>query len=211
MKLLFAHGWGFDRHVWDPLTRLLSDRPQAIDDRGYFGAPHAPDIEGQCLAITHSFGTMRVLADPPPALVGIVAINGFERFTALPGKPGVAGRVVDRMLRRFGESPHEVLADFRRACGCDAPFGEIDPAPLHADLLRLRDARPPLPHVPVVVLNGGQDPILPPEMRGAVFSGCDVRRLEHEAAGHLLPIENPHLCAQAIRGALAALGEVWHE
>jgi pimeloyl-[acyl-carrier protein] methyl ester esterase len=148
---------------------------------------------------------MRVLADPPPGLAGLVAINGFERFTALPGKPGVPVRVVDRMLRRFETDPRAVLTDFRHTCGCDDPFGEIDEAPLRADLLRLRDARPPLPQVPVVVLSGGRDPILPPNMRASVFAGCDVRRVDHEAAGHLLPLEHPELCAQAIRGALDAL------
>lgn len=205
MKLLFAHGWGFDRHFWDQLAALLPEWPHAIDDRGYFGAPHAPEVEGPCLAVTHSFGTMRLLADPPPGLLGLVAINGFERFTARPGKPGVPLRVVDRMLRRFDSNPGGVLTEFRRTCGCEEPFGEIDASPLRADLLRLRDARPSLPHVPVVALGGGRDPLLPAEMRAAVFTGCAVRRLEHEAGGHLLPLEDPGLCAQAVRGAAEAL------
>lgn len=205
MKLLFTHGWGFDRRFWEPLAALLRDWPHAIDDRGYFGAPREMRIEGPCMAVTHSFGSMRVLADPPPGLVGLVAINGFERFTALPGKPGVALRVVDRMLRRFGEDPRGVLAEFRRACGCHEPFDQIDVAPLHADLLRLRDAQPLLPSVPVVTLNSGQDPILPVEMRAATFAGCAVRRMEVEAGGHLLPLHDPRLCAQVVRGAMDAL------
>lgn len=205
MKLLFAHGWGFDRHFWNPLIGLLPEWEAAADDRGYLGAPLAPEMDGPCLAVTHSFGTMRVLADPPPGLVGLVAINGFERFTALPGKPGVPVRVVDRMLHRFETAPHAVLAEFRKTCGADESFGEIDPAPLQADLLRLRDARPPLPRVPVVAVHGGRDPLLPSDMRAAAFAGCDVRRLDHETAGHLLPLENPELCAQAVRGAVDAL------
>ena len=205
MKLLFAHGWGFDRHFWQPLAALLCEWPCEIDDRGYFGVPDRPEIEEPCLAVTHSFGAMRVLANPPAKLAGIVAINGFERFTAFPGKPGVPLRVVDRMLRRFDENPGGVLAEFRQACGCQEPFGEISVTPLHADLLRLRDAQPPLPRVPVIALHGGRDPILPPQMRGTVFSGCDVRRLLHEPAGHLLPLEAPELCAQAVRGAAETL------
>lgn len=205
MKLLFAHGWGFDRHFWDPLVALLPDCECETDDRGYFGAPHVPAVDGPCLAVTHSFGTMRVLADPPPGLAGLVAINGFERFTALPGKPGVPVRIVDRMLRRFEADPRAVLAEFRKTCGAEEPFGEIDAEPLRADLLRLRDARPPLPRVPVVVLHGGHDPLLAADMRAAAFEGCEVHRLDLAAAGHLLPIENPTLCAQAVRGALDAL------
>lgn len=205
MKLLFAHGWGFDRHFWGPLAALLPEWEHAIDDRGYFGAPYAPEIEGPCLAVTHSFGTMRVLSDPPRSLMALVAINGFERFTALPGKPGVAVRVVDRMLRRFDSDPRAVLAEFRKSCGSEDIFGDIDPEPLRTDLLRLRDAQAPSPRVPVAVLQGGQDPILPAEMRAAVFAGSDVHRIDHEAGGHLLPLENPELCAQAVRGAAGAL------
>lgn len=205
MKLLFAHGWGFDRHFWEPLAGRLGAWPHVIDDRGYFGSPHEPEAEGPCVAVTHSFGTMRVLAAPPPGLAGIVAINGFERFTALPGRPGIAVRVLDRMLRRFAITPREVLAEFRRNCGSDASFGEIDAAPLNADLLRLRDAAPPLPRVPVLALHGSADPLLPPEMRAACFTGAQVSRLDHAGGGHLLPLEAPALCAAAVRGMIEAL------
>lgn len=207
MKLLFAHGWGFDRHFWEPLAALLPQWAHAIDDRGYFGTPAALQIEGPCVAVTHSFGTMRVLAAPPPGLAGIVAINGFERFTAVAGRAGVPLRVLDRMLRRFGMEPHAVLAEFRRTCGSEEPFGEIDPALLQADLLRLRDAAPPPPRVPVLVLHGGRDPLLPAAMRETVFAGpgLDVRRLDHAEGGHLLPLEAPALCAAAVRGMVEAV------
>lgn len=203
MKLLFAHGWGFDRHFWQPLTALLAEWPHLIDDRGYFGAPFDPVAQGPCIAVAHSFGTMRILAAPPPGLAGIVAINGFERFTALPGRPGVPVRVLDRMLRRFETDPRAVLAEFRRTCGAGQDFGAIDAQSLHADLLRLRDAAPPLPGVPVLVLHGGADPLLPADMRAASFAGAHVRRIDHAAGGHLLPLEAPALCAAAIRGMIA--------
>lgn len=203
MILLFAHGWGFDRHFWKPLAALLSDVPQVFDDRGYFGDPQAPSIEGPCIAVTHSYGTMRVLADPPPGLAGIVAINGFDRFTSIPGRPGVPMRVVDHMLTRFELDPRAVLASFRASVGCDEPFGEIDAEILRADLKRLRDAQPALPRVPVLAIQGGRDPLLPEAMRRAGFASDEVRRLQHDAGGHLLPMEAPELCAMAVRGMLA--------
>ncbi|PNU02181.1 alpha/beta fold hydrolase [Novosphingobium guangzhouense] len=207
MKLLFAHGWGFDRHFWTPLAALLPEWTHEIDDRGYFGAAHAPAVEGPCIAVTHSFGTMRVLAAPPPGLVGIVAINGFERFTAVTGRPGIPPRVLDRMARRFATDPRGVLAEFRKTCGASEAFGEIDAEPLAADLLRLRDAAPALRDlpgdVPIVAVHGGADPLLPPDMRAATFAGSRVHRIEHAGAGHLLPVEAPHLCAAAVRGIMA--------
>lgn len=200
MKLLFAHGWGFDRTFWAPLIALLPECETVIDDRGYFGTPAEPLVEGPCIAVTHSFGTMRVLSAPPPGLAGIVAINGFEHFT---GEPGVPVRVLDRMIRRFETDPRAVLTEFRRSVGCTEPFGEIAPEPLAADLLRLRDVSAPLPHVPVLAIHGDADPLLPPAMRAAAFVGADVQRID-VAGGHLLPLEAPEQCAAAIRGMLAS-------
>lgn len=205
MKLLFAHGWGFDRTFWKPLADLLSDLPQVIDDRGYFGSPKSETVNGPCLAVTHSFGTMRVLAEPPTGLVGIVAINGFDRFSARPSRAGVSLRVLDRMLRRFSEDPRAVLAEFRRQCGADADFGEIDAALLREDLLRLRDEEAPLSSAPVLSLQGGRDPLLPEAMRRQVFSNAPARRIEFAAGGHLLPLEVPELCAEAVREMIGAL------
>lgn len=200
MKLLFCHGWAFDRHFWDKLAALLPDWGHVCDDRGYFGEPRELSVEGPCIAVTHSFGAMRVLAAPPPGLSGLIAINGFDRFTAIPGRSGVPVRVVDLMLRQFDRDPRAVVEEFRRRVGCDESFGEISPTALRADLLRLRDARPPLPAVPITVLHGARDPLLPPAMREASFAGARPCRLQHETAGHLLPLEDPLLCAQAVRG-----------
>lgn len=203
MILLFAHGWGFDRHFWEPLAALLSDLPHAFDDRGYFGDPAAPQIDGPCIAVTHSYGTMRVLADPPPRLAGIVAINGFDRFTAIPGRPGVPMRVVDLMLSRFEEDPRGVLSSFRASVGGEEHVGDINVEALHTDLKRLRDAQPGPAKVPVLAIHGSADPLLPEKMRRAGFAG-PVSRMEHQGGGHLLPLEAPQLCAMAIRGMLPA-------
>lgn len=202
MKLLFAHGWGFDGGFWAPLAKLLPEWPHAIDDRGYFGSPLIAAPPEPCLAVTHSFGTLRVLADPPPGLAGIVAINGFVWFTR-PG--GVPRRVVERMLRRFETDPRGVLADFRRTCGCHAPFGPIAAEPLQIDLLRLRDEAAPPPRVPIVSVQGAHDPILPAAMRTDEFADPAAARCEHPAAGHLLPLEDPEFCARVVREAATAL------
>lgn len=205
MKILFAHGWGFDHRFWEPLAALLPEHEHQFDDRGYFGEGHAPAIEGPCLAVTHSFGTMRVLYDPPPGLTGIIAFNGFDRFSARTGRAGIPVRVIDRMLRRFTEHPEDVLTEFRRSCGNEAPFGTVFPDPLREDLLRLRDGECPSPHVPLTSVQGRQDPLLPREMRDSVFPRGSVKRVGH-SAGHLLPIEDPAFCAEAVNAMIGALG-----
>lgn len=204
LTLLFCHGWGFDASVWDPLCELLDDYPQARDDAGYFDAAAAPEVPGPVLAISHSFGTMRLLADPPPGLAGLVALAGFERFTVASDFPGAPFRVVDRMVSAVAQEPETVLADFHARLGSTPPTGTPDAARLQADLVVMRDAdlRPQAAElgVPILSLQGERDPILGVAMRETVFAGVPgVMRRTHPSAGHVLPREDPLWCAQAIR------------
>lgn len=204
MILLFAHGWGFDRSLWEPLAALLPEWEHAFDDRGYFGRPATPHVDGPCWAITHSLGTMRVLRDPPAGLVGVVAINGFSRFAVSEAGPGVPRRVIARMLSAFQVDPARVLATFRAECGVDGDFPPIDATLLRQDLMVLRDGNATPPAVPMLSLEGARDQLLTADTRAAQFPRADVRRLVHPDGGHLLPIEAPEWCAQAIRAALPA-------
>lgn len=206
MILRFLHGWGFDAGFWAPLAALLPEWPGAADDRGYFGEPRALADDGApCLIVAHSFGTMRALQGLPAGCRGLVAINGFDRFTAAPDVPGVPLRTLDRMIARFADAPDAVLDDFRRRCDSEAPFGAIAPGPLHADLLALRDddrrADSGRAGIPILSLQGALDPILPPALRARVFAAAaQAERDEHPAAGHLLPLTHAPYCAGAIRG-----------
>ena len=204
MILLFQHGWGFDATFWQELAGLLPEWPAQFDDRGYFGTPKTPEPTEPCVLIAHSFGAMRALAAPPTGCRGLVAINGFDRFTARDGQVGVSPRVVQRMLSRFDSDPVTTLEDFRRRCGTDGPFGHPDAARLREDLLALHDgdeteksAR--WPH-PLLSLQGAHDPLLPLPMRSEVFSETSqLERLTHPAGGHLIPISDAPYCARAIR------------
>jgi len=167
-------------------------------------------MDGPFLAVTHSFGTMRLLADVPPNCRGILAINGFDRFAASQGFPGVPIRMVERMISRFDEVPEAVLADFRLRCGCDTAFGAIDAARLLDDLVALRDGdhrdKTARCGLPILSFQGAHDPILPSAMREAVFaSAANCQRQNHPTAGHLLPIEDPATCAEAISAFMESL------
>ncbi|WP_374410268.1 alpha/beta fold hydrolase [Novosphingobium colocasiae] len=207
MNLLFLHGWGFDRHLWDALRPLLPQGDHAVDDRGYFCAQHRPEITAPCLAVTHSFGTMRLLDDPPAGLVGLVAINGFSRFARSEAGPGVPRRVIAQMLAGFDADPARVLRQFRAGCGVADAFPAIDAAMLRDDLVMLRDGTAPTATVPVLSLEGGRDHLLDPDTRAAQFLGTGLERREHPDAGHMLPLTHPAWCAQqigAFAGALAS-------
>lgn len=196
MKIALLHGWGFDAGVWEALVPLLA--PMLAGeitrmDRGYFGA--AVEGERPDLMIGHSLGAMllaRRWGDVP-----LVAINGFDRFC---GTDAVAPRVVARMVKRFGQDPAKVLADFRAAIAAAPAPAMASPARLGEDLALLGDETPaPAHRAPVLVLQAGDDPLLPPALRAGAFAGASERvAAVCPAGGHLLPLTRAAWCARAI-------------
>lgn len=216
LSLIFYHGWGFDASYWDALAALLPEYPQQRDDAGYFEAPATPEPDGPYLAVTHSYGTMRLLAAPPPTpvgrkgLVGLVAISGFDRFTATDDFPGTPFRVVDRMVGAMAQVPETVLADFHMRFGSTAPSGVADFDRLQADLVGLRDGdmRTAAGQIgaPILSLQGEKDNLMAVGLRETAFASVGgVMRRTHPDAGHLLAREDPAWCAQAIRDFAATL------
>lgn len=208
MKLLFVHGWGFDAGLWDAVIAHLPDADVARVDRGYFGAETLPDIAGPCLAVTHSFGAMALLADPPADCRGLLAINGFDRFAQSACAPGVPRRVLDRMLARLDGNPNAVLGDFHARLGSRVPRGEPETSRLRRDLLSMRDGdcreTTAQWNGPIVALDGMDDPLLPDATRTAQFDRA--ARLERATVrgGHLLPLTHPALCAARIENMRGA-------
>ena len=201
MILRFLHGWAGSASVWSAVIALLPDFDCCADDRGYFNPPIAAD-EGE-IAIGHSFGTMRALAEPH-GMRALVAINGFDCFTARPGYPAAAPRVVDRMLTRFDQDPQALVATFRASVG--APHTPLlrDPAALRADLAAMREldlrART---KVPVVSVQAADDPVVPAAVHPHLFGAAPVvERIDVATGGHVLPETAPELCAHAIRRAI---------
>lgn len=204
------HGWGFDAAIWSELVRLLPEFDFALADQGYFGSPATARPEAPCIAVTHSMGAMLVLADPPPACRGLVVFNGFDCFVAQDGFPGVASRIVERMVNQFESRPEAVLADFRRRCGGSPAAGPLDRLRLAQDLRRLRDgdlrAATSRWSLPLLSVHGGQDPILPPAMRGQAFASAPLlAKVTRESGGHLLPQSDAAFCAAELRRFAGAL------
>lgn len=210
LSLLFCHGWGFDAAFWDPLAALLPEFAQSRDEAGYFGEPAPARPEPPYLAVTHSFGTMRLLAAPPPGLAGLVAIAGFDRFTATEDFPGTPRRIVDRMVSAVAQEPETVLADFHALFASAMPSGTPRPERLQADLVGLRDGdlreTAGAIGVPILSLQAEHDTLLGVGLRETAFAAVPgVMRRTHPSAGHLLASEDPAWCAQAIRDFAEAL------
>ncbi|VCU72457.1 Pimeloyl-[acyl-carrier protein] methyl ester esterase [Pigmentiphaga humi] len=200
--LLLCHGWGFDASVWEPLRAQLGDWPVHAMDAGYFGAACQPGLPDAYVAVGHSLGAMRCMAERDPRCRGWVLINGFTRFSAAEDWPqGTPLRVLDRMIARLRADPAAVVAEFRRRCGAETavPHAQLDSDALAGGLLRLRDgdvrqawaART----VAALVLAGEADALVGPALSHASF-GEDIQWC---GGGHLLPLTHAEWCAGQIR------------
>lgn len=208
--MVFAHGWGFDSRIWEGVASRLGGAAHAFCEAGYFGSASTPQVDGPVLAVSHSFGAMRVLGTYAGKCAGLIAVNGFDRFCAADGFPGTPPRVLDRMAARFEIEPSATLTDFRVRCGHDEPFGDFDKVLLARDLAALRhgDRRKEAAGFPgpVLSLQGRTDPLLAAPMQEAVFASAPMLTRETVAdGGHLLPLTHPGLVADRIRAMAEAL------
>lgn len=208
--LRFEHGWAHDAGVWAPLRAALADWPQQAADAGYFGPAVEPPADGApVVAIGHSLGFLKILQSPAPGCIAYIAINGFARFAGgADYPPGVAPRLLERMLARLELDPAAVVDDFRRRAGSAPHTGTPRPEPLRHDLRRLREAdeRQALAasRLPLLALAGTADPIVPPALTRAQFAACAGLHWR-DGGGHLLPTSDPDWCAGRIRAFLAGL------
>ena len=204
--LLFAHGWALDRTLWGRVLGELGEEAQGdlVRDAGYYGRPADPCADGPILGVGQSLGALELLAEPPPGLVGVVALDGFARFGRAPDFPeGVAARVLERMKARLGDG---ALAEFVTRAGGELPAGEPDAARLTEGLDRLYTLDGRACRLPVWRLHADQDPIASLAMADASFAGMNVvERHVRQSTDHLSPLTAPHACADLIRTALKAL------
>ena len=211
-SFLFVHGWGFDAGVWDPLCRALPEARITVTERGYLGSQprglQDVSVPEGTVAVGHSAGVIELLCNLPVACCGLVAINGFTRFTAGPDFPdGVPERVLDRMAARLARDPSDTLTAFRSRCGGGPEVSDawrhVPPeAGLLADgLAQLRDcdarARLAALSLPVLTLAATRDPVVPAALTSACFDHATIAW--SDAAGHVLPLSQPEWCADRLR------------
>lgn len=197
MRILLIHGWGFDPALWAPLRAARPGHDWLTLDLGYFGPARTDLPPALDLVAGHSFGCLWAMAHPDLAGVPLVAVSGFPRFVSGADFPhGTPARVLERMLKRLGEAPGEVLRSFHARLGTAVPPGEPVLERLHADLLAMRDLdlRGQPGRQPARACAADDDPLVPPGLSRQAFPGL----LLLEGGGHALPLTRTEAVARLL-------------
>lgn len=92
------------------------------------------------LGIGHSLGVVRLL-NTSVRWCTMVSLHGFAQLAAMqPGQPGVAPRVLARMLSKAKTNLPQVLGDFHRACSHTPEWTTLNAPALLADLQWMQEA-----------------------------------------------------------------------
>lgn len=205
MKLIFMHGWSFDSGFWTPLHEALGQPEAVFLECGYTGKPVSLTLpDTPYLAITHSAGTLTCLARHDPLCRGLVAFNGFARFSQSKDYPqGIPPRILARMKSRLTRDPVGVITQFRQQFDPFIPCETPHTATLLAGLDSLIDSdgrSAALERWPeVICISGRNDPLVSPAMTEASFP--HATRYERDG-GHLLPLTDPAGCAAFVASTL---------
>ncbi len=202
--LVYVHGWAMGPEIWRAVMDKLPDYPCLQTDLGFRRSPVTPVAHAPWV-ITHSLGLMWALNNISRPWAGLVAINGFTRFTRSDNFPGVEPHLLERMKSRLREDMNGVVDSFLRRCGMETPYTrEFDQAMLSQGLEWLTewDTRTQFAQIgcPVLTIGGAADPIITEAHSLACFS--DFPLVMIEGGGHLLPLTHANWLASRIEEAL---------
>jgi len=208
MKLVFAHGWSFDAAFWHPLHQALGQPEAVFLERGYGSAPAFTALpEDPFIMIGHSAGVLWALTRDLSSCRGVIAFNGFSRFSQSEDfASGTPKRVLTRMRSRLACATLETITQFRQQfepfLPCDTM---LDKQALEAGLTELletdgREAARGWGRA-LTAIHGAQDELVSTAMHEASFPEATRHVME---GGHLLPVTAPHACAALIADILKA-------
>jgi pimeloyl-[acyl-carrier protein] methyl ester esterase len=208
--LIFLHGWGANGSVWARQAQAFQDRFQVLTpnipdwDPAWLGAYLQKFSLPDCLLVGWSLGGMlllEVLARQTASPGGLVLAGAPAVFCSRPdhpwGQPPAAVRAIRLGLK---SDPRKVLRDFAQSCLSREegafqeeavslfPGGEGANLAAGLDYLRSQDLRPLLPQLtaPATIIQGDQDPIVPPEQARFLHESLPGSRLRLlPGAGHL--------------------------
>lgn len=210
MKLIFAHGWGFDSEFWDIVIDALS-LPQGAQtlklDFGYTGNPADIDLHDHkdAIYIGHSLGCLWLLKHmiKPKAFI---AINGFDCFFRYT--PALH---IKKMQRNLDRNINSQMRGFYDACGVKSHslraerHWNYDALKMGLDWLETWDQNTERQALtcPVKSLCAKDDTIISSETSADIWTSESL--ITSDTGGHVLPLTRPDWCAKHIKDVVNAL------
>ena len=169
-KLLIISGWAHGLEAIRPMGDALADAfdVQLITGAQVLGDQHIPDAD---FIVTGSMGGLLAIERLPAACKKLVLISSTAKFCAGEDYPcGTHEKILKRMIRQLKRSPDAVLAEFYKNVHHPHPALKTDPGcPLDElvaglEYLLASDVREKVPTlgIPVFILHGTEDRIIPP-------------------------------------------------
>jgi pimeloyl-ACP methyl ester carboxylesterase len=229
--ILLIPGNMCDARLWEPLAEQLGAAGHEVhhaplldqDTIGRMAEAILEDMNAPAIAVGFSMGAIVAaeMARRAPSRVAALALVAFNASADLPERAAVRPRQQEAV--RKGQLRDLVADELKPNYLADANRGDPilldrvmqmavalgpDAFVAQSEALRLRhDLRPVLAQfdMPVLLACGSEDRLCPPEWhrRWAAMIGSNARFVEIAGAGHLLPLEQPQILAEALLGWLA--------
>jgi pimeloyl-[acyl-carrier protein] methyl ester esterase len=205
--VLIISGWAHGIEHIRPMGQALADRfdVKLLTGSEVLEARHIPDAD---FIVTGSMGGLLAMELLPESCQKLVLISSTAKFCSDAGYPcGTPERVLKRMILQLKRNPEAVLADFYRnvhhphahtCASVGEPLGSLVSG---LDYLLAADVRAKIATIgiPVLLLHGARDRIIPPGAAEWLHNHLPDNELKvFDDDGHALPA---HHFAEIIREA----------
>ena len=195
---VFCHGFGFDATFWNPLRAYFSNMNTMYLDLGYFGEMqwmNQLDESMEYIGIGHSLGLMKLMS-LNVSFKRLIGLHGFVDFLgADESLHRRRQRELSYLIQHVNESPALTLSQFYQRTGVNFNLpqtGVLNRMKLLDDLNSLAHAIPVPQDIPLLILGGIDDKIVPPALIEDNFSAHPQVTIEmlpqvKHGLGHLQP------------------------
>ena len=200
-RVVFAHGWGFDKTFWVDTIKKFNIYDYYLLDFGYTGNR---DIVNICqteplIGIGHSLGFAWLLQNLEN-LVCLISISGFDCFFRI-----YDSRDIENMRKNLIRNKQVQMRFFHKKAGTKfVSFPNFEEEYLVEGMKHLQtwdlNHRLNSLNIPVFAIASQNDKIVPLSYSKRIFENCNLKIVS--SGDHVIPINNPSDYFEFIRGIL---------
>ena len=204
-RVVFAHGWGFDKYFWADTIRELKIDHYYLLDFGYTGNKNIPCIDQSLplIGIGHSLGFAWLLKNlkSPSCLI---SVSGFECFYKIHDRQSI-----EKMRKNIKKNKIRQMRAFHKKAGLNVHmYSRVDEQSLLEGLDNLShwNYKQTLDNmdIPVFAISSEDDRIIPVNKAKEIFRDFNLQIV---ATGkHVIPINNRTVYLDSLKRMLGEFG-----